>query len=136
MNVTIVPNSNYRTKKWLIIDANERALGRIATNISNILQGKHKSDYYPSRDMGDYIIVINAEKMIYDISKIKYHVYSPGRPGRSLKKLTNITPQKRLERSVRNMLPKSLRSIIPKRLRIYNSSTHPHLAQKPTILEL
>ena len=136
MNITIVPNSKYRTKKWYIIDANDRPLGRIATNISNILQGKHKPDYYRSSNMGDYIIVINAEKMVCDTSKIKYHVYSPGRPGRSLKKLVNRTPQKQLESSIRTMLPKSLRSIIPNRLRVYNSSTHPHSAQKPTILEL
>lgn len=136
MNNTFIPNSHYSTKKWYIIDANKRSLGRIATIISNIIQGKHKADYHPSVDMGDYIIVINAANMIYDSSKIKYHVYSPGRPGRSLKKLINRVPQKVLESTVKNMLPKGLRFAIPNRLRIYNSSEHPHLAQNPIILEL
>jgi large subunit ribosomal protein L13 len=85
--------------------------------------------------MGDSIIVINAEKVIADSSKIKYRVYSPGRPGRSLKKLVNRIPKNIIEDTVRNMLPKGLRSTIPKRLRIYDSSEHPHLAQNPVLFE-
>ena len=86
--------------------------------------------------MGDYIIVINAEKMVCDTSKIKYHVYSPGKPGSSLKKITNRSPQKLIEDTVKNMLPKVVSSRIPKRLKIYNTLKHPHLAQNPVIFEL
>ena len=136
MNNTFIPNLNHRIRKWYLVDASERSLGRLATNISNIVQGKHKPDYHPSVNMGDYIIIINADKIVYDISKIKYHVYSPGRPGRSLKKLYNRRPKKVLESSIKNMLPKGLRSLISNRVRIYNSSTHPHLAQNPIILKL
>jgi len=135
MNDTFISNSNYSTKKWYIIDATNKSVGRIATVISTVLQGKHKPDYHPSVNMGDSIIVINAEKVIADSSKIKYHVYSPGRPGSSLKKLVNRIPRKIIEDTVRNMLPKGLRSTIPKRLRIYDSSEHPHLAQNPVLFE-
>jgi len=135
MNDTFIPNSNYSTKKWYIIDATNKSVGRISTIISTVIQGKHKPDYYPSVDMGDSIIVINAEKVIADSSKIKYRVYSPGRPGRSLKKLVNRIPRNIIEDTVRNMLPKGLRSTIPKRLRIYDSSEHPHLAQNPVLFE-
>ena len=136
MNNTFVPNSSYRIRKWYVIDANERSLGRISTVISNLIQGKHKPDYHPSVNMGDYIIIVNAEKIIYEISKVRYHVYSPGRPGRSLKRLHNCRPQKVLERSIKNMLPKGSRCLISNRVRIYNSSTHPHSAQNPILLKL
>jgi len=135
MNDTFIPNSNYITKKWYIIDATNKSVGRIATVISTVIQGKHKPDYHPSVDMGDTIIVINAENVIADASKIKYHVYSPGRPGSSLKKLVNRVPSKIIEDTVRNMLPKGLRPTIPKRLHIYDSSKHPHLAQNPVLFE-
>lgn len=135
MNDTFIPNSNYSTKKWYIIDATNKSVGRISTVISTVIQGKHKSDYHPSVDMGDSVIVINAEKVIADPSKIKYHVYSPGRPGRSLKKLVNRIPRTIIEDTVKNMLPKGLRSTIPKRLRIYDSSEHPHSAQNPVLFE-
>ena len=135
MNKTFLPNPKYNTKKWYIIDATNKSVGRLATLISAILQGKHKIDYYPSMDTGDYIIIINAEKILFNTSKIKYHVYSPGRPGSSLKKVINRSPQKVIEDTVKNMLPKSLRFLIPNRLRIYNSENHPHLAQNPVMFE-
>jgi large subunit ribosomal protein L13 len=135
MNNTFIPNSDHSSKNWYIIDATNKPVGRIATNISTLIQGKHRPNYYPSITMGDSIIIINAEKAITDSSKIKYHVYSPGRPGSSLKKLVNRSPEKIIEDTVRNMLPKGLRSTIPKRLRIYGSSKHPHLAQKPILFK-
>lgn len=135
MNDTFIPTSNYSARKWYLIDANNKPVGRIATVISTLLQGKHKPEYHPSKNMGDSIIIINAEKVTADPSKIKYHVYSPGRPGNSLKKLVNRVPKKIIEDTVRNMLPKRLRSTIPKRLHIYNSSKHPHLAQNPILFE-
>jgi len=135
MNNTFIPNSNYSSKNWYIIDATNKPVGRIATIISTLIQGKHKSNYHPSRNVGDSIIIINAEKVIAESSKIKYHVYSPGKPGSSLKKLVNRSSEKIIEDTVKNMLPKGLRSTIPKRLRIYGSSKHPHLAQNPILFE-
>ena len=135
MNDTFIPNSNYCTKNWYIVDATNKPVGRIATVISTLLQGKHKPDYHPSINMGDSIIVINAEKVTANPSKLKYHVYSPGRPGSSLKKVVNRVPKKIIEDTVRNMLPKSLRSAISKQLYIYDSSKHPHSAQKPILFK-
>ena len=77
MNDTFIPRSDYSVKKWYILDAKKQSVGRVATVISNVLQGKHKVDYHPSVDVGDYIIVINATKICFDTSKVKYHVYSP-----------------------------------------------------------
>jgi large subunit ribosomal protein L13 len=134
MNDTFIPRSDYSVKKWYILDAKKQSVGRVATVISNVLQGKHKVDYHPSVDVGDYIIVINATKICFDTSKVKYHVYSPGRPGSSLKKLVNRVPRKVIESTVKNMLPEGLRSLIPNRLRVYDSSEHPHLAQNPIFL--
>jgi large subunit ribosomal protein L13 len=135
MNDTFIPRSDYSTKKWYIIDANQKSVGRVATAVSSILQGKHKVDYHPSIDLGDYIIVINAKNMHLEALKTKYHVFSPGRPGSSLKKLVNRIPRKIVEGAVRNMLPKGLRSSIPRRLKVYDSSEHPHSAQNPILLQ-
>jgi len=136
MNETFLSNSKYSTKKWYIIDATNKSVGRISTVIAKILQGKHKINYSPALDIGDYVIIVNAEKIRYPSSKIKYHVYSPGKPGSSLKKITNRSPQKLIEDTVKNMLPKVVSSRIPKRLKIYNTLKHPHLAQNPVIFEL
>jgi len=135
MNDTFIPRSDYTTKKWYIFDAKQKPVGRVATIISKILQGKHKIDYHPAINMGDYIIIVNAKDMIFDASIVKYHVYSPGRPGRSLKRIINCTSQRIIESAVKNMLPKGLRSQIPNRLRIYESTEHPHIAQNPIILQ-
>lgn len=134
MNDTFIPRSDCSVKKWYIVDAKKQSVGRVATVVSNVLQGKHKIDYHPSVDVGDYIIVINATKICLDTSKVKYHVYSPGRPGSSLKKLVNRVPRKILESTVKNMLPEGLRFLIPNRLRVYDFSEHPHLAQNPIFL--
>ena len=83
MNETFIPISKYNTKKWYVLDAKNKPLGRISTIIAFILQGKHKTDYYPSSNTGDYVIVINAKKMRLDswsVGHAKYHAYNPGRP--------------------------------------------------------
>merc|ERR1711862_734507 len=123
------------TKNWYLIDAKDKSVGRLATIISTILQGKHKVAYSPSLDLGDYIIVINAEKIKPTSSNVKYRAFSPGKPGSSLKKLVNRSSKQIIEDTVKNMLPKGLRSRIPKRLRIYNTLEHPHLAQNPVSYE-
>ena len=138
MNHTYISRSNYTKKKWYIIDANQKSLGRLATLISIILQGKHKIDYEPSNDLGDYLIVINAKNIIIDswtTGHMKFHAFCPGRPGSSLKKIFERVPQKVLESALKNMLPDGKRSIIQRRLKIYDDSNHPHQAQKPILLE-
>ncbi len=134
MNKTFIPRSHYATKKWYIVDATQKPLGRLATTISIILQGKHKVDYDPTVDNGDYLIIINAKKIIIDswnVGHFKFRVFRPGRPGSSLKKVFEHSPQKIIESAVKNMLPIGLRSKIQTRLKIYDSSDHPHIAQNP-----
>jgi large subunit ribosomal protein L13 len=138
MNDTFIPSSNYSAKKWYIIDANQKPLGRISTQIASILQGKHKIDYHPAVDMGDYVIVINAEAMHLDswtVGHAKYRVYSPGRPGSSLKIFFEKIPKRIVESAVRNMLPNGLRPKFYSRLRVYSGSDHPHIAQNPIPLK-
>ena len=112
MNETFIPTSEYNTKKWYIIDANNKPLGRISTIIAYILQGKHKTDYHPSVDAGDYVIIINAKKMLLDswsVGHAKYRAYNPGRPGSSLKLFFEKIPRRIIESAVKNMLPNGLR---------------------------
>ena len=138
MNETFLPKSNYSTKKWYILDASQKPVGRIATIISSILQGKHKVDYHPSIDSGDYIIVINARNIFIDswnIGHVKFHAYRPGRPGSSLKKVFERIPRKIVENVVRNMLPKGMKSILSTRLKVYEDAIHPHNSQKPIKLD-
>jgi len=137
MNETFISTSKYNSKKWYIVDANNKPLGRVATVIATILQGKHKVDYHPSTDTGDYVIIINAQTMHLDswaIGHPKYRVYSPGRPGSSLKLVFEKIPKRIIESSVKNMLPNGLRQKFYKRLRVYNDSQHPHESQKPIVL--
>lgn len=113
MNETFIPRSDYSTKKWYILDASQKPVGRIATIISGILQGKHKVDYHPSIDNGDYVIVINAGNMFidsWDIGHVKFRAFCPGRPGSSLKKVFERLPRKIVESVVRNMLPNGIKS--------------------------
>jgi len=134
MNETFISISKYNSKKWYIVDASNKPLGRVATIIAAILQGKHKVDYHPSMDIGDYVIVINAQAMHLDswtIGHPKYRAYSPGRPGSSLKLIFEKIPKRIIESSVKNMLPNGLRQKFYKRLRVYNNSQHPHESQKP-----
>jgi len=137
MNNTFIPSSNYASKKWYIFDASQKPLGRVATVISTILQGKHKIDYDPAVDMGDYIIVINARNIIidsWDQGYVKFRVFSPGRPGHSLKRIVERVPQKIIESAVKNMLPNRVRSAMSTRLKIYETDDHPHIAQNPIFL--
>lgn len=138
MNDTFIPNSAYNAKKWYIVDASEKPLGRLCTIIATILQGKHKTDYHPSIDMGDYVIVINAELMLLDswtTGHPKYKVYNPGRPGSSLKLFLEKIPKQIIKSALKNMLPNGLREKFYNKLRIYNSFTHPHKAQNPIPFE-
>ena len=134
MNETFIPIFEYNTKKWYIIDASNRPLGRVSTIIAYILQGKHKTDYHPSIDTGDYVIIINAKKMLLDswsIGHTKYRVYNPGRPGSSLKLFFEKIPRRIIESAVKNMLPNGLKQKFYNRLKVYSNSEHPHQAQNP-----
>ncbi|MDF1827266.1 MAG: 50S ribosomal protein L13 [Legionellaceae bacterium] len=128
---------------WYIIDASEQILGRLATEAARRLRGKHKAEYTPHVDTGDYIIVINAEKARVTGSKFKDKTYysHSGYPGGMKKiqfdKLQEKNPTKIIELAIKGMLPKnSLGRDMYRKLKVYAGSEHPHEAQQPTKLEI
>ena len=128
---------------WHVIDADEQVLGRLAAKVAVILQGKHKPTYTPHTDTGDFVIVLNADKVRVTGSKaevLEYDTYSRYPGGRrvySFKDMAAKHPEKLVELAVRRMLPKSKmgRNILGK-LKIYRGTTHPHAAQQPKELKL
>ena len=132
MNETFIPASNYEKKKWYIIDCKEKQLGRLASIIVLLLSGKLKSYYHPSRDLGDYVILINAKYIKLNRKMKQFRVFKPGRPGHALKRVTNLRPEQILEHCIFGMMPTSIvKRRLPKRLKIYEDIKHPHLSQNP-----
>nr|YP_009497530.1 ribosomal protein L13 [Biddulphia tridens]AWT40243.1 ribosomal protein L13 [Biddulphia tridens] len=136
MNKTFIPDSDYIKRKWYIIDCKDQQLGRLASSLISLLSGKFKSYYYPSIDTGDYVILINVESLIFNQEIERFHVFQPGRPGRSLKKMGNPTPQRIIENCIKCMMPNGLaRKRLTKRLKVYEGANHPHQAQNPIKLD-
>lgn len=130
-------------RKWYVVDAQGKTLGRLATQIATILRGKHKPIYTPHVDCGDFVIVINAEKVRTTGRKLdqkKYYRHS-GYPG-GLREITlrdqlKRFPERVIEAAVKGMLPKSkLGRAMYKKLKVYAGPNHPHAAQNPEPLEL
>lgn len=124
--------------KWYLIDASGKTLGRLASTIANILRGKHKPEFTPHVDMGDFVIVINADKIKVtgnkETDKIYYHhtSYPGGLRSISYKDLMIKHPTRALEKAVKGMLPhSSLGEVQLKKLKLYAGSEHPHTAQQP-----
>jgi len=123
---------------WYVVDATDRTLGRLATEIARRLRGKHKAEYTPHVDTGDYIIVVNAEKVFVSGNKETKKIYyrHSGYPGgiksTSLKRLREAKPEELLEKAVRGMLPRNpLGRAVFRKLKVYSGDTHPHEAQQP-----
>ena len=114
-------------RKWLVIDASGKTLGRLATEVARLLRGKHKPTYTPFVDTGDYVIVINASEMV------RYHTgYAGGLKETTYRNLMAKNPEKALEVAVKGMLPKnSLGRQMFKKLKVYAGAEHDHAAQKP-----
>lgn len=130
-------------REWLLVDANGKTLGRIATEIARRLRGKHKPEYTPHVDTGDYVIVINAEKVAVTGNKRKdkvyYHHtgYIGGIKSVSFEKLIAKHPERAVEKAVKGMLPKNpLGRSMYKKLKVYAGTNHPHTAQQPQVLEI
>ena len=130
-------------KKWYVVDASGKTLGRISTEIAKILRGKNKPIFTPHVDCGDYVIVINSSKLVVTGNKLedkKYYRHS-GYVGNlkitSLGKLMKKSPQYVLLKAVKGMLPHNIlgRKLI-KKLKVYPGPVHPHKAQKPEVLEI
>lgn len=130
-------------RDWFIIDATDKVLGRVATEIARRLRGKHKAEFTPHVDTGDYIVVINAEKITVTGRKFKDKTYyrHTGFPGgiksMSFEKLQAHNPVKIIELAVKGMLPKNvLGREMYRKLKVYAGSEHPHAAQQPKKLEI
>ncbi len=130
-------------QSWYLVDASGKTLGRIATEIALRLRGKHKPEFTPHTDTGDYIVVVNAEKVRVTGDKAKGKIYHhhTGHPGGlrsiSFEKLIEKAPERVLELAVRGMLPKNpLGRAMARKLKVYAGSEHPHAAQQPQVLGL
>jgi large subunit ribosomal protein L13 len=143
MNKTLVPKLENIEKKWYVVDAENQRLGRLATEIANILRGKNKPTYTPHLDTGDYVIVINADKVVVTGRKSEQKLYRrhSGRPGgmkvETFAHLQQRIPERIIEKAVKGMLPKnSLGRSLFTNLKVYSGSSHPHEAQKPEVLNI
>ncbi|MGC8611832.1 MAG: 50S ribosomal protein L13 [Athalassotoga sp.] len=130
-------------KKWYVIDAAGKPLGRLAVDISRILMGKNKVTYTPHVDNGDFVIVINADKVVLTGNKLDDKVYRrhSGYPGRlkeiKARDMLASHPERVIEITVKGMMPKNvLGRHMLKKLKVYSGSEHPHMAQKPQPLSI
>ena len=131
------------TRKWYVVDATGKTLGRLCTEIANRLRGKHKPEFTPHVDTGDYVVVVNAEKIVVTGKKATdklYHHHS-GYPGGiksiSFDKLLVKSPEMIIEKAVKGMMPKNkLSRAMLSKLKVYAGNSHPHSAQQPTFLEI
>ncbi len=143
MNKTYVPPQNTLNHDWYVVDATDQRLGRLATEIATILRGKNKPEYTPHLDTGDFVIVINAEKIKVTGKKRTQKVYHrhSGRPGgmktETFAQLQARLPERIVEHAVKGMLPKnSLGRQVFTKLKVYAGTEHPHQAQKPQELKI
>ena len=138
LNKTFLPTKDYKNRTWYVIDCKGQTLGRLATVVSTLLKGKIKPHYHPSVDIGDYIILINADSIVINENSKHYLVYNPGRPGHSLKikNVTDCLPKLTIERAVKGMLSRTETKRLMRRLNIYNDTNHPHQAQNPIEIEI
>lgn len=140
---TISANPNTVQRDWYIVDASGKTLGRLASEIAHRLRGKHKAEYTPHVDTGDYIVVVNAEKVTVTGNKANdklYHSHS-GFPGGiktfTFEKMIERAPARVIELAVKGMLPKNpLGRAMAKKMKVYVGDAHPHAAQQPKELNI
>lgn len=125
-------------RSWFVVDATDQTLGRLSTRIATVLRGKHKVDFTPYVDCGDYVIVVNADKIRLTGRKLdqkeyyRYTGYAGGLKTRTARQLLTEDPERIIMQSVKGMLPKNrLSRAVVKKLKIYTSADHPHAAQQP-----
>ena len=130
-------------RTWFVVDAEDKTLGRLATEIAHRLRGKHKPEYTPHVDTGDYIVVVNAEKVRVTGNKFNDKMYyrHSGFPGG----LRSLSLEEMLERKADEVIHKAVKGMLPKntlgrklltKLKVYEGSEHPHAAQKPQVVEI
>ena len=130
-------------KKWYLVDATNKTLGRLASQIASVLRGKHKPLFTPNSDVGDFVVVVNADrvKLTGKRLQLKKYFHYTGYPGgarfENLKDLLKTKPEKVLLHAVKGMIPHNrLGKKVIQKLKIYSGPNHPHTAQKPEILDL
>ncbi|NEO35385.1 MAG: 50S ribosomal protein L13 [Moorea sp. SIOASIH] len=143
MEKTHIPTKDSIEKKWYVVDATNQRLGRLASEIAIILRGKNKPTYTPHMDTGDFVIVVNAEKVMVTGRKRDQKLYRrhSGRPGgmktETFAQLQARIPERIIEKAVKGMLPKnSLGRQLFKKLKVYTGNSHPHQAQQPQELTI
>ncbi len=137
---TYLPKANEPVCAWHVIDADGAVLGRLAVQVADILRGKNKPIYTPHMDAGDFVVVINAEKVVLTGKKetdkyfMSYSGWKGGERFRSVAEVRETHPERLIEHAVKGMIPKNrLGSRIITKLKVYKGAEHPHAAQKPAV---
>lgn len=143
MKTTFMANAATIERKWYVVDAEGKTLGRLAAEVAKVLRGKHKPTFTPHVDTGDHVIVVNADKVVLTGKKLTQKTYfrHSGYPGGTTftpaGKLLADRPEKVVELAVKGMLPKNrLGRQMFRKLNVYRGAAHPHAAQQPEVLEL
>ena len=143
MNKTFLPNQETLEQTWYVIDAEDQRLGRLASEVARILRGKNKPTYTPHMDTGDFVIIVNADKVGVTGKKRSQKLYRrhSGRPGgmkvETFDDLQSRVPERIVEQAVKGMLPKnSLGRKLFTKLKVYAGPDHPHQAQQPQVLTI
>ncbi|MCP3775420.1 50S ribosomal protein L13 [Paenibacillus sp. MZ04-78.2] len=143
MRTTYMAKPSEVERKWYIIDATDKTLGRLASEAASILRGKHKPQFTPHVDTGDFVVVINAEKIVLTGKKLQNKMYyrhslhPGGLKVTSAQDMLNNKPERMLELAIYGMLPKNrLGNRLKTKLKVYAGSEHPHQAQQPEVWEL
>jgi len=140
---TFIAKKDEIERNWVLVDAKDKVLGRLAADVASILRGKTKPTYTPHTDVGDFVVIINAEKVILTGRKMeqktyyRHSGYMGGLKSRTARQLMEKNPEEIIRHAVKGMLPKnSLGRSMFKKLKVYAGETHPHEAQKPKEINL
>ncbi len=143
MNKTSVPSIDSIDRQWYLVDAENQTLGRLATEVASVLRGKNKASFTPHLDTGDFVIVVNADKIRVSGKKPQQKLYRrhSGRPGgmkvETFEHLQERLPERIVEKAIKGMLPhNALGRQLFRKLKVYKGTEHPHAAQQPTTLKL
>jgi large subunit ribosomal protein L13 len=143
MNKTSVPSIDSIERQWYLVDAENQTLGRLATEVASVLRGKNKATFTPHLDTGDFVIVVNADKIRVSGNKPQQKLYRrhSGRPGgmkvETFEHLQERLPERIVEKAIKGMLPhNALGRQLFRKLKVYKGSEHPHTAQQPKPLQL
>ncbi len=142
MNKTSIPTLDSNDRQWYLVDAENQTLGRLATEVASVLRGKTKPNFTPHLDTGDFVVVVNADKIRVTGKKAEQKLYRrhSGRPGgmkvETFNALQNRLPERIVEKAIKGMLPhNALGRQLFRKLKVYKGPEHPHVAQKPQILK-